>query len=119
MNTLVSRLVLTGSLILLTLASGFGLSHSGKPYSTLIFTIHKLITLAAIIATAVTITQLHKTAELRLAVEVSTIVITALLFLFLLVSGGLLSIDKTVPAFVRTIHHAAPYLAVISSAATI
>jgi hypothetical protein len=118
MSTLVSRLVLTGSLFLLTLASGFWLSNSGKPYSTLIFTIHKLIALAAIIATAVTIHHLHKTAELRLAVEVSTIVITGLLFLFLLVTGGLLSIEKPVPAVIRTIHHVAPYLAVISAAAT-
>jgi hypothetical protein len=118
MSTLVSRLVLPGSLFLLTLASGFWLSNSGKPYSTLIFTIHKLIALAAIIATAVTIHHLHKTAELRLVVEVSAIVITALLFLCLLISGGLLSIVKQVPTAIRTIHHVAPYLAVISAAAT-
>jgi hypothetical protein len=118
MNTLVSRLVLTGSLALLTLASGFWLSNSGKPYSTLIFTIHKLIALAAIIATAVTKNHLHKTSELGLVVEVSAIVITALLFLCLLVSGALMSIYKQVPVVIQTIHHVAPYLAVISSAAT-
>ena len=118
MSALVSRLILPGSIFLLTLASGFWLSNSGKPYSTLIFTIHKLIALAAIIATAVTIQNLHKTAELRLAVEVSAIVITTLLFLGLLISGGLLSIEKSVPAAIQTIHHVAPYLAVISTAAT-
>jgi uncharacterized integral membrane protein len=118
MSSLVSRLVLPGSLALLTLASGFWLSNSGKPYSTLIFTIHKLIALAAIIATAVTINHLHKTTELGLAVEITAIVITGLLFLCLLVSGALMSILKQEPAVIRTIHHVAPYLAVISSAVT-
>ena len=118
MNTLVSRLVLPGSLALLTMASGFWLSNSGKPYSTLIFTIHKLIALAAIVATAVTINQLHKTAELGQALEIGAIVITALMFLCLLASGALMSILKQVPMGISTIHHIAPYLAVISSAAT-
>jgi len=119
MSTLVSRLVLPGTLVLFTLASGFWLSNSGKPYSTLIFTIHKLIALAAIIATAVTINQLHKTAELTINVEVGAIVITALLFLGLVISGGVMSIVKPVPALIGTFHHLAPYLAVLSSAATI
>ena len=118
MSTLASRLVLPGSLYLLLMASGFWLSSSGKPYSTLIFTIHKLIALAAIIATAVTINHLHKTAGLGLAVELTAVVITGLLFLSLLVTGGLLSIYKQAPAVIETIHHAVPYLAVISSAAT-
>jgi hypothetical protein len=118
MSTLVSRLVLPGSFAFLTLASGFWLSNTGKPYSTLIFTIHKLIALAAIIATAITMNHLHKSAELGLAVEISAIVITALLFLCLLVSGALMSIVKQAPAVISTIHHVAPYLAVISSAAT-
>jgi hypothetical protein len=118
MSTLVSRLGLPGSLALLTLASGFWLSNTGKPYSTLIFTIHKLIALAAIIATSVTISHLHKTAELGLAVEIGAIVITALMFLCLLVSGALMSIVKEAPVVIRTIHHVAPYLAVISTAAT-
>ena len=118
MSTLVSRLALTGSLFLLLLASGFWLSHSGKPYSTLIFTIHKLIALAAIIATAVTINHLHKTAELGLAIEIAAVAITALLFLSLLVTGGLLSILKPAPMVIQTIHHVGPYLAVISAAAT-
>ncbi len=99
MSTLVSRLVLTGSLFLLTLASGVWLSNSGKPYSTPIFTIHKLISLAAIIATAVTISHLHKTVELRPVIEISAIFITGLLFLFLLVSGGLAEHWKVAACF--------------------
>ena len=119
MSSLVSRLILPSSLFLLTLASGFWLSNSGKPYSTLIFTIHKLISLAAIITTAFTVNYLHKTAELRLAVEAGAITITALLFLGLLVTGALMSIGKPALSEIRTIHHVVPYLAVISAAATV
>jgi hypothetical protein len=115
MGTLESQLVLTGSLFLLTLGSGFWLSNSGKPYNSAIFTIHKLIALGAIIVTAITIYHLQKTAELKMVVEIYAIVITGLLFLSLLVSGGLLSIGKPAFGFIRRIHHVAPYLAVIST----
>ena len=118
MSTIVSRLVLPGSFALLTLASGFWLSNSGKPYSTLIFTIHKLIALGAIIATGVAINYMHKTAEISRVIEISVIAITAMLILSLLVSGALMSINKQVPALIQTVHHVSPYLVVISSAAT-
>lgn len=47
MGTTQSGVVGTGLLFLFIFLSGFWLSHSGKPYNTLIFTIHKLIGLAA------------------------------------------------------------------------
>ena len=119
MSTLASRLVFTGSLFLFMLLSGVWLSNSGKPYSTLIFTIHKLIALAAIIATAVIINYLHKTADLRLSVEFSAIIVTGLLFLSLLISGALLSIGRPATSMILTIHRVAPLLAVVSTAATI
>jgi uncharacterized integral membrane protein len=119
MSSLVSRLIFPSSLFLLTLASGFWVSHSGKPYSTLVFTIHKLISLAAIVATAVTFNYLHKTNEIRLAIEAGAIIITGLLFLCLLATGAMLSIGKPALAAIRTIHHIAPYLAIMSAAATV
>jgi heme A synthase len=119
MSTLFSRLALTGSLFLLTLGSGLWVSQSGKPYNTVIFTIHKLISLSTIIVTAITINYLHKLAALRPAVEYTAIAITALLFLFLLVSGGILSAAKHLPAFILRIHQAAPLLAFISTASTL
>lgn len=118
MSTLASKLVLPGVIFALTLASGFWLSHSGKPYSSLIFNLHKLIALAAVVAVAVTIHRLHQAAELRLAVEVGAILVTALLLLSLVITGGLMNVYHQAPTLIRTIHHAAPYLALISSAAT-
>ena len=59
----------------------------------------------------------HLTEKL-LAVEIGAIAITGLIFLFLLISGGLLSIEKPVPAVIRTIHQMAPLLALYSTAAT-
>jgi hypothetical protein len=118
MSTLGSRLVLTGSLLFLTLGSGVWLNHLGKPYPSLVFTIHKLISLATIITTAVTINYLHQLVTVRPVIEVSAIVVTGLLFLCLLISGGLLSIGKTLPGLVLRIHQAAPLLAVISTVST-
>ena len=119
MSTLASRLVFTGSLFLFMLLSGVWLSNSGKPYSTLIFTIHKLIALAAIIATAVIINYLHKTADLRLSVEFSAIIVTGLLFLSLLISGALLSIGKPARELALILHKVIPLLAAASTAGTL
>jgi hypothetical protein len=49
----VSRFIIPGSVFLLTLVSGVWLSCSGKPLNTGIFTVHKLIALGAVVATAI------------------------------------------------------------------
>ena len=48
----VARFVTPVIVFLLTLASGFWLSRSGKPLKTGSFTLHKLIALAAVVVTA-------------------------------------------------------------------
>ena len=48
----VARFVTPVIVFLLTLASGLWLSRSGKPLKTGIFTLHKLIALAAVVVTA-------------------------------------------------------------------
>ena len=47
------KVLTPGVLFILTLAFGVWLSRSGKPYNTLIFNIHKLIALAAVVVTAI------------------------------------------------------------------
>ena len=47
MNTTATKLIIAGLLFVFTLLSGVWVSHSGKPINTVIFTIHKLIALAA------------------------------------------------------------------------
>jgi hypothetical protein len=112
-----SRFIVAGSLLLLTFASGYWLSHSGKPISTVIFTIHKLIALSAVISTAAAIYHIREGVDLR-ALELSVIVATGVLFLALFATGAMLSIGKPASAVVLTIHRVAPYLAAGCAVAT-
>jgi NADPH:quinone reductase-like Zn-dependent oxidoreductase len=55
-----SKFIIPGILFLLTLAAGVWLSQSGRPLNTLIFTVHKLIALAAVMTTTVQLYGLLK-----------------------------------------------------------
>ena len=117
MTPMTSKLILTGLLLLFTLLSGVWLSHSGRPYNTAIFTLHKLIALGAVIFTVVTVQQLRTGVDTR-ALTIGVIVITGLLFLSLFASGALLSIGKPDHIAILSIHRVAPLLAVIATALT-
>ena len=117
MNPMTSKLIVTGLLLLFTLLSGVWLSHSGRPYNTVIFTLHKLIALGAVIFTVVTVQQLRTGMDTR-TLALGAVVVTGLLFLALFASGALLSIGKPDHAAILMIHRVAPLLAVIATAAT-
>jgi hypothetical protein len=118
MSNSVSRIIVVGVLLVLTLVSGIWLSNSGKPYNSVIFTIHKLIALGAVIATAVTVYQLRTSVDIRTLI-IGAIVITGVLFIALFVSGALLSIGKPDHVAILTVHRAVPLLAVLSTALTL
>lgn len=119
MNTIVSRPVFAGLLLLFSLISGVWLSNSGKPLSVAIFTIHKLIALATVIVTAAYIYHASRAVDIRTFVEPAVIAVTGLLFFALFISGALLSLGKPLPGAVLRIHQVAPLLALASSAMTI
>jgi len=50
------------------------------------------------------------------ALELSVCAVSGLLFAATIVSGGLVSIDKSWPAFVPILHKLFPYLTVLSTA---
>ncbi len=117
MNISVSRIVVVGLLLLFTLASGVWLSNSGKPYNTVIFTLHKLITLGTIIFIVATVGQLRPSVDIQ-ALTIGAIAITGLLFLTQLVSGALLSLNIHLSGTALRIHQVASLLASIFSTAT-
>jgi hypothetical protein len=117
MNPMASKLIVTGLLLLFTLLSGVWLSHSGRPYNTMIFTFHKLIALGVVIFTAVTVHQLRTNVDIQMF-TIGAIVVTGLLFFSLFASGALLSIGKPDHGVILMIHRVAPLLAVIATAAT-
>lgn len=118
MSTIVLKIIGTGLLFLFTIVSGIWLSNSGKPLNTLIFTIHKLIALAAVIFTAIVIHNLLKNVEVKIII-LTLIILTGLFVLVLFISGALLSLGKSVNNIILTIHRVMPILAVISTAVTI
>jgi len=111
------RVVGAGLSFLLILLSGFWLSRSGKPYSGIILTIHKLISLAAVVLLGITIRRISQAGALS-TTELLAAIVTGLFFLGTMVTGGLLSIGKALPAIVLRLHQITPYLTVLSTAAT-
>ena len=116
MDTITTRLIAAGALFVLTLLSGFWLSHSGKPYNSGIFSIHKLIALATIIIIGVSVHNLNKGLDLQAFISVVMIILTGLIFLGLIVTGGLLSLNIPLEGMALKIHQFAPLLALVSSA---
>lgn len=118
MTTTLLRVTGTGLFFLFIFLSGIWLSYSGKPLSTIILTIHKLIALAAGVFLVTIIHRISRVSELG-ATELTAVVVTGLLFLATGISGGFLSTDKPMPTAILRIHQIMPFLTVLSTAATL
>jgi hypothetical protein len=118
MSIIQTKTISTGLFFLFIFLSGYWLSRSGKPYSVLVFTIHKLIGLAAGIFLIMTIYRIHQAAPLSL-VEIMAIGVTVLLFVVTVTAGGLLSTEKSMPIAISILHKLFPYTAVLSTAVTL
>ena len=114
----VISIIVAGLVFVVIFASGYWLSCTGKPYSVIILTVHKLISLAAVVLLIIVMVQSNQVAALS-AMELIAGVVTGLFLLGLMVTGGLLSIDKQMPAIVRKLHQIAPYLTVAAAAVTL
>ena len=115
MSTITFKIIIIGLLFLFTIVSGVWLSNSGKPLNTIIFTIHKLIALAAVIFTAIVIHNLLNIVGVENVILI-LIMVTGLFVLTLFLSGALLSLGKPVNDILLTIHKVIPILTVISIA---
>jgi hypothetical protein len=118
MGTTELRIVGTGLFFLLIFLSGFWLSRTGKPYSVITLTIHKLIGLAAGVFLVMTVYRIHQVVPLG-PVEITAIVVTVLFFAGTVATGGLLSTDKPMPAAISMMHKLFPYPTVLSTVATL
>lgn len=120
MEAISTKLIAAGLLFLLTLISGMIVSHTGRPLSVWLVTIHKLIAVGGIVLTGMAVNQLYKTVDGKLFVELSLIVIGGIAFLALIATGALLTREEMqLPEAVLKIHQVAPLLALVSSTAGI
>lgn len=114
-----------GLSFLFTFIFGFWVSRSGRPYLRTLFTIHKLIALAAVILLAATVHRFGPPAILGPA-QTASWAIAALVVAGLFATGALMSIDASagqghfgsaVRTGLVTTHRILPYLAVLSTGA--
>jgi hypothetical protein len=109
-----AKFVVPGILFILTLGVGFRLSRSGKPYNGLLFNIHKLIALAAVVVTAI---QAFKALKIGVTqpVLIGLLVVIGLCAVALFVTGALMSANKATGPATLTIHRIAPLLAALAA----
>ena len=112
------KFVTPGVLFILTLVFGFWLSRSGKPYNGLIFNIHKLIALAAVIVAAIRTFNALKIVEAQ-PILIALLIVIGLCAVALFVTGALMSANKALAAPALTIHRIAPLLAVLAAIGTL
>jgi len=113
-----SRVVGAGLLFVFIFLSGFWLSSTGKPYNVAASTLHKLLGVGAAVLLVVTMVRTNQATRLGGLTTIAGVV-TGLFFLSLIATGGLLMIDRQMPVVVARLHHVAPYLTVLSSAAAL
>jgi hypothetical protein len=116
MPALTSRIIGTGVLFVVVFLFGFWLNRSGRPVNTIILAIHKLIALGTLIFIGVTIYQVNQVTPLS-AAPIITTVVTGILFVVTIITGGLLSLEQPVTA-VAIVHKVGPFLTVASTIVT-
>ena len=113
-----SNFLTLGIVFLLTLAFGFWLSRIGKPYNGILFNIHKLLALGAVI---VAVFEIRKTLQSEGTIPFYNVLIalTGVSIIALFATGVLMSIGKLNYAVSLTIHKITPILATMTLIAAI
>jgi hypothetical protein len=109
----IAKFAISGIAFLLTLAFGFWLSNSGKPYNGLLFNVHKLIALGAVVAAVVQFSKTLKSAD-DLALVIALLIVASLCVVALFVSGALMSAGKLDYGIMLTVHRIAPAVWVVA-----
>lgn len=115
MDFVVAGLVASAAVIF---GSGLILAHRGKPYGVGLVTVHKLVSLAAVILFGKTVYDAGPIGELGVPV-LTAVVLTALLVVACFATGALLSTNRDQPPAVAVAHRFAPFVAVVSAATAI
>jgi hypothetical protein len=102
-----NKFFLPGILLLLTLASGLWLSNSDKPLNMVVFTLHKLFALGAVIFTVIQFFNILKNSEVQ-TIVIALIGIAGICALALFASGALMSMGKLNYGLLLMVHRAAP-----------
>ena len=100
------------------MGTGFWISKGGKPYNTVIFTLHKLISIAAVVLLTIITIQTNNSSGLN-AAGLAGVITSGCLLVGTLVTGGMLSVDKVMPSIVIRMHQILPVLTTVSTGITL
>lgn len=111
------KFVLPGIVLVLTVIFGFWLSRTGKPYNGILFNVHKLIALGAVILIAAQSYNAYREIQAQALLIVCAIA-AALCVAALFATGAFMSAEKFDHAVMLTIHRIAlvPVLIALASA---
>jgi len=107
-------ILVSGLFFLFIFLSGFWVRSDGKPYNSVILTIHKLISLAAGIVLGIVLTRLNQAAGLSSS-AITAVVVTGVLFVVTVLSGGIWSIEEEIPTALLRLHQVSPFLTTLST----
>ncbi|MEW6030632.1 MAG: hypothetical protein ACOYZ8_11705 [Chloroflexota bacterium] len=113
-----SKFAAAGVLLVLTLAFGFGLSRLGKPYNGLVFNVHKLAALAAVVLAVIQTWNLLKGAGVQ-PIAFALVAVCAVCVIALFATGAFMSIGNLPHAPLLTIHKIALTILPFASAGMI
>jgi len=108
----ISKFTNPGIGFVLTLVFGFWLARVGKPYNGLLFNIHKLIALGAVILAITQMYNLLKGSQMQTLLIVSIIVVVVGV-VALFASGAFMSIGNVHYQTMKIIHYVGPVLVVM------
>jgi hypothetical protein len=111
-----SNMIIIALFFLCIFLSGYWLKGSKKPYNGLKLNLHKFLSLGAVAYLIVLLMAVNRAAGLQ-ANEIFFLLINAVLFLVLIISGGVLSAIKESPPLVLVLHRLLPFLAIASTTA--
>jgi hypothetical protein len=120
MSTDQTRAIILGAGYIIMLLSGILLRRGGKPYGTLVFTIHKIIGVGSAVLLYLLIKQIFQSSPLT-SLETTAVVVMVLFFAATVITGSLLSLplSNPMPDIVSRLNKLFPYLTVLSSAAAL
>jgi hypothetical protein len=113
-----SKLLWSAGLFLLTLSSGFWLSQSGKPYSSLIFNLHKMIAVVTVGYVLINSIKTFRFGDISTGLLMA-LILSAFLLLVLVATGGMLILEVELDGLPLKVHQITPLLAVASSLAAL
>jgi len=109
-----SSITIVGVLLFLTIFFGIWLSNLGRPLSTALFSIHKLVAIGFVVFGFFAIRALTKEIDNIDSILKLFIILAVISTITLFVTGGLLSFDRFANKFTIMIHALSPILTALS-----